>query len=172
MYSNVIDMREINLIAHNIRSCHNVGSLLRTADGLGAYVYLTGYTPYPTGPLDKRLPHEAKKIHKQIHKTALGAEELPIWQQHDNIYALLEELKRQGFLVAALEQTPHSDSLPSFKPTDRIALLLGEERSGIKPELLEICEKQLEIPMFGSKESLNVTQAAAMALYHCRFHPE
>jgi 23S rRNA (guanosine2251-2'-O)-methyltransferase len=69
-------MRDIILIGHNLRSCHNVGSLLRTAEGLGiSKVYLTGYTPYPipTDSEDGRLPHEARKLHKQIQKTALGA---------------------------------------------------------------------------------------------------
>ena len=66
-------MRDIILIAHNLRSCHNVGSLLRTAEGLGVQtVYLTGYTPYPLELGDTRLPHIATKLHKQIDKTALG----------------------------------------------------------------------------------------------------
>src|ERR1700752_2164597 len=99
-------MREIILIVHNVRSCHNVGSLLRTADGLGlAKVYLTGYTPYPKMPGDTRLPHLDAKITKQINKTALGAEETVVWKQVTDISQAVDQLKLAGFTVAALEQT-------------------------------------------------------------------
>ena len=85
-------MSDIVLIAHNLRSCHNVGSLLRTAEGLGvSKVYLVGYTPYPLGTgNDHRLPHEAVKIDKQIHKTALDAEKQMCWH----------ELKTDGEVVS------------------------------------------------------------------------
>jgi 23S rRNA (guanosine2251-2'-O)-methyltransferase len=153
------------LIAHNLRSTHNVGSLLRTAEGLGvSRVFLTGYTPYPLAPNDDRLPHLAQKIDKQIAKTALGAEKLINWQQRADIEELINELKQSGYLIAALEQAPNSIKLPDFKPPSKIALIVGREVEGIEPEVLSRCDTILEIPMLGQKESFNVAQAAAMAL--------
>ncbi len=163
-------MREIVLIAHNLRSCHNVGSLLRTADGLGIKkVYLTGYTPYPQHPNDTRLPHLSTKISKQISKTALGAEVMVPWQHHDGITNLLVGLKANGFTIAAIEQSHHAVSLPEYAPPGKIALLVGREVEGVEQAVLALCDKILEIPMFGTKESFNVVQAAAMAMFHCRF---
>lgn len=163
-------MREIILIAHNLRSCHNVGSLLRTAEGLGVKkVYLTGYTPYPQHEEDTRLPHLAAKLAKQISKTALGAESMVPWQYNENVAAIIDQLKADGFLVAAIEQDQQAVRLPEYMPPDKIALLVGREVEGVEPEVLARCNKILEIPMFGKKESFNVVQAAAMALYHCRF---
>ncbi len=163
-------MRQIILIAYNLRSCHNVGSLLRTAEGLGVErVYLTGYTPYPLSKNDVRLPHTAAKIDKQIHKTTLGAEQTVDWRQTESIQDVLTLLKTEGFMLAAIEQAPDSLSLPSFRPSDKIALLVGREVEGVEPEVLARMDMVLEIPMFGKKESYNVVQAAAMALYHCRF---
>jgi 23S rRNA (guanosine2251-2'-O)-methyltransferase len=163
-------MREITLIAHNLRSCHNVGSLLRTAEGLGINeVYLTGYTPYPQQSNDERMPHLSAKITKQIHKTALGAEAMVSWQHIEAITPLLHELKSDGFTVVAIEQAPRAIQLPDFRPTDKLALLVGREVEGVEQEVLNLCDEILEIPMFGKKESFNVVQAAAMAMYHCRF---
>jgi 23S rRNA (guanosine2251-2'-O)-methyltransferase len=159
------------LIAHNLRSAHNVGSLLRTAEGLGVdRVYLTGYTPYPLAPDDTRLPHLAKKIDRQIAKTALGAEKMIDWRHRENINELISELKSNGFTVVALEQTDNSIELPDFKPPEKIAIIVGREVEGIEPELLKQVDKIIEIPMAGRKESFNVVQAAAMALYQCRFN--
>lgn len=163
-------MRSIIVIAHDIRSCHNVGSLLRTAEGLGVQeVWLTGYTPYPQIDSDSRLPHIAAKLTAQIHKTALGTENLISWRQSDDISPLLTRLKLEGYLLAALEQTQTSIPLPDFKPPDKIALVLGREVEGIQADILARCDVALEIPMEGKKESFNVVQAAAMALYHLRF---
>ena len=98
-------MRDIILIAHDIRSCHNVGSLLRTADGLGvANVYLTGYTPYPLKATDTRLPHIAQKLAKQINKTALGAEVTQRWDQSDNIEPVLNQLHQEGYVIIGLNR--------------------------------------------------------------------
>lgn len=166
----VFVVKSVILIAHNLRSCHNVGSLLRTAEGLGVHkVFLTGYTPYPKYDGDTRLPHLANKIHKQISKTALGAEETQPWTHFDDIARLIDKLRQEGYMVAAVEQAPGSILLPEFDAPDKIALLVGREVEGVEPEVLKLCEKTLEIPMFGKKESFNVAQAAAMALYHCTF---
>lgn len=160
----------IVLIVHDIRSIHNVGSLLRTADGLGVHhVYLTGYTPYPASPDDQRLPHMRDKITRQIHKTALGAEDLVAWSQHDNVNPVLAMLKADDFQIAALEQAPDALPLNEFQPKHDVALLIGREVEGIDTQLLQKCDIVLEIPMAGQKESFNVVQAAAIALYQCRF---
>jgi len=162
--------REIVLIAHNLRSCHNVGSLLRTAEGLGVHkVILSGYTPYPAAPKDIRLPHLANKTTRQIHKTALGAETTQQWQHIEDLHTALQQLRAAGYTVAAIEQAKKSTPLPEFKTPHKIALLIGREVEGVEPEVLDAMDTILEIPMFGNKESFNVVQAAAMALYHCRF---
>jgi 23S rRNA (guanosine2251-2'-O)-methyltransferase len=166
----VFVVNNIVLIAHNLRSCHNVGSLLRTAEGLGVKeVLLTGYTPYPLAPSDSRLPHLSAKIHKQISKTALGAEETQAWRHVEDLDAALQELRAKGYLLAAIEQKDDSTPLPQFTAPENIALLVGREVEGVEPEVLAQMDKILEIPMFGKKESFNVVQAAAMALYHCTF---
>jgi tRNA G18 (ribose-2'-O)-methylase SpoU len=144
---------------------------MRTAEGLGVQqVFLTGYTPYPLGAdNDDRLPHLAQKIDRQIVKTALGAEKLVSWQHKADIKKVLAELKSRGFKIAGLEQTPNSISLPTFLTPPKLALIVGREVEGIEPAILELCDLILEIPMFGQKESFNVVQAAAMALYHFRY---
>jgi len=164
-------MRNIILIAHNLRSCHNVGSLLRTAEGLGvSKVYLVGYTPYPAGqPNDPRLPHEALKLTKQIHKTALDAENQVAWEHVEVIDSVVKQLHTEGYQIMAVEQAADAIALPDFAPPNKLALLMGREVEGVEPEVLALCDGTLEIPMFGRKESFNVVQAAAMALYHCRF---
>lgn len=161
---------QIVVVAHDMRSTHNVGSLLRTCEGLGIqHIYFTGYTPYPRlAQNDPRLPHIADKLTRQIHKTALDAESLVSWSTGE-IESCMIELKNQGYIVAALEQSDRSTPLPDFKAPLKIALLLGREVEGIEPELLAQCDVTLEIPMFGQKESFNVVQAAAMALYQFRF---
>ena len=164
-------MRNIILIAHNLRSCHNVGSLLRTAEGLGVTrVILSGYTPYPEEQDDSRLPHIRKKLHRQIQKTALGAEITQPWQHITNIEKLFSTLRSEGYTIAALEQTDTALRLPSYAPPDNIALLVGREVEGVEPEILALCDLSLVVPMFGTKESFNVVQATAMGLYHCRFY--
>lgn len=181
MTSKASEIRQIILIAHNLRSCHNVGSLLRTAEGLGVQeVILSGYTPYPladgttdgyrrTGHHDRRLPHEAAKIARQINKTALGAEHMVAWRHEPDVFAALETLKADGWIIAALEQTPDSIKLPAFQAPKKIVILVGREVEGVETDVLEACDTTIEIPMFGHKESFNVVQAAAMALYHSRF---
>lgn len=164
-------MRQLYVIAHNMRSTFNVGSLLRTAEGLGVQkIFFTGYTPYPKTSADQRLPHVSEKIHAQIHKTALGAEKSIAWEYVEDIQLVLRQLKDQSIPVAALEQSPRASNLPGFKAPEKLALVLGEEVHGVPSDILERIEIHLEIPMFGTKESFNVVQAAAMALYEFRFH--
>ncbi|HJQ08473.1 MAG TPA: TrmH family RNA methyltransferase [Candidatus Saccharimonadales bacterium] len=163
-------MRDIILIVHNLRSCHNVGSLLRTAEGLGIQkVILSGYTPHPIHANDRRMPHEALKLTKQIHKTALGAEDMVVWQYHKNLLPVLQKLKKENYRIAALEQTEDAKDLTRYHPPHKVVLVVGREVEGLELDILTACDVALEIPMLGRKESYNVVQAAAIALYHCRF---
>lgn len=163
--------REIVLIAHNVRSTHNVGSLLRTCEGIGvSRVYLTGYTPYPKAKDDERLPHIAEKLHRQIHKTALGAEDTLAWKYEANIDKVIEDLKSKNYTICAVEQDNNSVKLPDFIPPSKLAIIVGREVEGIESEVLKKTDIILEIPMFGNKESFNVVQAAAMALYQLTFY--
>ena len=162
-------MRKIVVIAHDIRSAHNVGALMRTAEGLGVdKIYFTGYTPYPALLKDTRLPHESSKLTKQIRKTALGAE-IILNFEHTDIFIVIKSLKQENFEIIALEQTKNALALHNFQPGAKLALLLGREVEGIAPEILKLCDQTVVIPMFGKKESFNVVEAASMALYHCRF---
>lgn len=157
-------MPEIIVIAHNIRSTHNVGALFRTAEGFGIQkIILSGYTPYPTREHDTRLPHISEKLSAQIHKTALGAESLVPFEYQEVLN--LESLKQAGYRLVGLEQSPQSQFLSGYKAPEKIALLLGEEVHGIPDELLAQCDDIVEIPMKGQKESFNVSVAAGIAMY-------
>jgi 23S rRNA (guanosine2251-2'-O)-methyltransferase len=159
-------MQEVVLIVHNVRSTHNVGSLLRSADGFGiSHVYLTGYTPYPKKDNDERLPHIADKLQRQINKTALGADKNIAWSQSDEIAQVINDLKTKGFLIAALEQTKIAADLGSFKSKGKIALIVGNEIDGIDAQTLGQADIHLQIPMRGKKESFNVAIAGSIALY-------
>jgi len=157
-------MPEIVVIAHNIRSTHNIGSIFRTSEGFGvSKIILSGYTPYPKIAGDTRLPHIANKLTDQIHKTALGAEEMvPFEYQEEPDFT---SLKNDGYRVVGLEQDDRSVMLPDYKPSNKVVLLLGEEVHGLTPELLAECDDLIEIPMHGQKESFNVSVATGIALY-------
>lgn len=158
--------KNIAIVLVDIRSAHNVGSILRTADGLGANkTYLTGITPYPETPNDKRLPHLRQKITKQILKTSLGAEKTQNWEYWQDPIALLEDLKQNGNAIVAVEQSPKSLPLQNFVAPNKTVLVLGNEVHGLSADVLQICQKCVEIPMVGKKESFNVAVAAALALY-------
>lgn len=158
-------MRDIILLAHNIRSTHNVGAFLRTCDGFGVKkLIFSGYTPYPTLEDDTRLPHFADKITRQIHKTALGAEVTVPFERHE--LPPIEQLKADGYAVVGLEQDERSIMLPDYNVPDKVALLLGNEIDGIYPEYRDACDALVEIPMQGHKESFNVSVACGIALYH------
>lgn len=173
MYDILTPMRNIILIAHDIRSAHNVGSLLRTAECLGVrHVYFTGYTPYPALEHDERLPHIAAKLTKQIQKTSLGTETMLPWSHESDVEVLMARLQAEGYTLVALEQDPTSIPLPDFQAPEKLALLIGREVEGIAPELLKQCKTIVEIPQFGQKESLNVVQATAIALSWCALGPK
>lgn len=161
---------EIIVIAHNLRSSHNAGSVLRTCDGIGVQrLFFTGYSPYPLEKEEIRLPHIAKRVDRQIDKTALGAQNSQAWRQVSDLDEVLKKLSNEGYSLCALEQSAHSISLERFSVPDKVALLIGNEVDGLDTDTLKKVDYIVEIPMFGKKESFNVAQAAAMALYAFRF---
>ena len=158
-------MTEIVVIAHNIRSTHNIGAIFRTAEGFGVKrIILSGYSPYPRLARDQRLPHIADKLTDQIHKTALGAETLVPFTYHEK-KPPLEELKTEGYRIVGLEQDDRSIMLPDYHTPAKLALILGEEVEGITSDMRDLCDDLIEIPMVGQKESFNVSVATGIALY-------
>jgi 23S rRNA (guanosine2251-2'-O)-methyltransferase len=91
------------------------------------------------------------------------------WEHAPDVFDVIRRLKEEGFDIYALEQTPDAKSLPELKPPESLALIVGREVEGLEPNVIAACDGSLEIPMAGRKESFNVTQAAAMALFHCIF---
>lgn len=157
-------MPKIIIFAHNIRSTHNIGAIFRTCEGFGvSKIILSGYSPYPKITNDKRLPHIADKLSSQIHKTALGAENMVSFEYQET--PNFEEIKKQGFKIVGLEQNERSIALNKYEKSENIALILGEEVHGIPADLLKQCDDIIEIPMFGEKESFNVSVATGIALY-------
>lgn len=162
--------KSLIVVAHNLRSAHNIGSLMRTCEGLGVdKLFLTGYTPHPSTQQDGRLPHIVHKLDKQITKTSLGAEKSLNWEYREDVQSVLNELSKSDYKLAALEQHPKSTQLDKFKNGGKLALVLGNEVTGIANELIERADIILEIPMAGKKESFNVVEAATMAIYHCKY---
>jgi len=157
-------MPEIIVIAHNIRSTYNIGSIFRTCEGFGvSKIIISGYSPYPKLPNDTRLPHIESKLTTQIHKTALGAETIMPFEYQEK--PELNSLKEQGFTIVGLEQDERSISIKKYVAPNKIALLLGEEVKGITDDLRDQCDDLIEIPMVGLKESFNVSVATGIALY-------
>jgi 23S rRNA (guanosine2251-2'-O)-methyltransferase len=148
--------KDFFVIAHNIRSLYNVGSIFRTADAFGVTkIYFTGYTGTPKNP-----NHAIK-----ISKSALGAEQWVPWEYGYSPARLIKRLKAQGIKIVALEIAPKSIKINKFKPKFPLALILGEEVRGVSKTLLKLCDQTVEIPMVGKKESLNVSVAFGIASY-------
>lgn len=164
---------QISLVAHDIRSTHNIGAFFRTCDAFNIdEIIFSGYTPYPTLEEDTRLPHLSDKITRQIHKTALGAESTVGFVKFDDIKEVIRSLKQKGTTLVALEQSETSLSLEevfsklkSETESKPIALFVGNEIHGVKNEVLKQMDYIIELPMLGSKESLNVSVSAGIALY-------
>lgn len=158
---------ELTLVLHNLRSCHNVGAILRTADAVGVvHVIAVGTTPYPEVPGDTRPPHVIRNNTKLIAKTALGAETTVAVSYNTNIKESLNALKNDGVTVVALELAPGAVDLFEYTPpVGPLALVLGPEVTGIPSDDLAVCDAVLAIPMHGTKESLNVSVAAGVAMY-------
>jgi len=141
------------LVCDNIRSLENIGSIFRTADALSVdKIFLGGICGCP--PNDK------------ISKTALGAEKSVSWEHHWQIWRVLDKLKKERVSIIALEQTKKSLPYTKFRPKFPLALILGNEVKGISPGLLERADQVIHLPMFGIKESLNVSVAFGVAGYY------
>ncbi len=151
-----MENRQFFVIAHNIRSLLNVGSIFRTADAFGVTkIYLTGYTGTPGNILHKN----------RMAKVALGAESWVPWEYQKSPGRLIKKLKSDGVNIIALEKTQGAMNLSKFKPKFPLALVLGEEVRGVSPALLKLCDKVVQIPMLGKKESLNVSVAFGVAAF-------
>jgi len=143
---------EIYLILDNIRSRENVGSVFRTADAVGvSKIYLCGITPCPP--------------HPKIEKVSLGSETFVPWEYYNEAWRLLKQLSKEHICIIALEQIKDAQNIFRFKPKFPLALVLGNEIRGISPKILKYCDKKISIPMYGKKDSLNVSVAAGVALY-------
>jgi len=159
-------MSRLILVLDNLRSAHNVGVILRTADGAGVRrVYLCGSTPAPHLDGDPRPPYAQDRAARGISKTALGAERSLELHYAADTTDKVKALKLGGYQIAALEQAAGSVSLDTFRPAGKLALIVGNEVEGLSPAVLELANVVLEIPMRGLKESLNVAVAAGIALY-------
>lgn len=148
---------QFSVIAHNIRSLHNVGAIFRTADSLGvSKAYLTGYTGTPPDP--------------RLAKVALGAENFVPWEYSKSAIRLIKKLKKENpkLVIVGLENNLPGRKiyeLAKYKPKFPMVLVVGEETKGIPKKVLELCDELVEIPMKGEKESLNVSVAFGIAAY-------
>lgn len=150
-------MNKTYLILHNIRSVHNVGSIFRTADAAGvSKIFLTGYTPTPIDRFNRPR--------KDFIKVSLGAENL-LWEKILKIEKCIDMLKKEGVQVVALEQDEQAIDYRKIRPKFPLALLVGNEVGGIPKSILKKIDKIIEIPMRGTKESLNVSVATGIALF-------
>ena len=148
-------MKEILLVAHNIRSLWNIGSLFRTCDCFAVQkLILTGYSAAPP--------------RREIAKTALGADSWIPWESITDPKVALNSLKEEGWRIVGLEITSNAVDIRSYQPSAKTVLLLGNEVAGVSEDLLAMCDDVVRIPMFGKKESLNVAVAAGVALHHLR----
>ncbi len=153
--------RDLGVILNDVRSCENVGSILRTASFFGLkYVWFVGVTPYPTLEGDTRLPHIREKLDKKIKKVSLGAEDNLILVHEPNLKVAVSKLKDMGWQVVGLEQNASSTPLNKFKSdAKKMALVLGTETTGLDFDDLILVDEIIEIPRSGKKESLNVSVA-------------
>ena len=152
-------MKQVML--YDIRSHYNVGAIFRTSDGAGVEkIYLVGYTPAPRDRFGRVVP--------EIHKTALGAEETVPWKQvsRDDVPALLATLKTQRVRIVAIEQSPGATALQEFTVPENILYIFGSEVGGLPDDILKMADEVVELPMRGSKDSLNVSVTAGIVLYH------
>ena len=158
MSKNKSQKREVALVLPNIRSAYNVGSIFRTADAAGvSQVVLCGYTPRPVDKFDR--------VQKEIAKTALGGEKSIPWIYEKGVTKAINDLKKEGFTIVAIEQSKRSVDYRTLNFPKKMALVVGNEVKGLPKNILDKCERIIEIPMRGEKESLNVGVAAGIVLF-------
>lgn len=142
------------LILDDVRSMHNVGAAFRTADAFGIEgIYLCGYTPAPP--------------HRDIRKTALGAEESVAWQHFERVEDALTLARQNGYRLIAIEQAEPSTPLNdlAFSEADKLALIFGNEVSGVSDAALAMATQCIEIPQWGAKHSLNISVSIGVVLW-------
>jgi tRNA G18 (ribose-2'-O)-methylase SpoU len=140
------------VLLDNVRSMYNVGAFFRVADGVGLEkVCLCGITAQPPK--------------KAISKTALGAEQVVAWEHDWDAIQMAERMRRRGFEIAAIETSLRALDLFDWQPRFPVCVAFGHEVEGLRPELLEIADAHVRIPMLGKKTSLNVATAAGVVLY-------
>ncbi len=146
------------VILHNIRSAHNVGAIFRTADGAGVQkIYLTGYTPSPVDRFGRIQP--------EVRKTSLGATDSVGWEQVESIREVIQNLKKEGVEIVAVEQHKNSIDYREHASKKKVAYIFGNEVEGVDDALCEFADIVIEVPMAGKKESLNVSVAAGVVLF-------
>jgi len=146
------------LILENLRSIENTASIFRTADGFKvSKIILIGTTPTPLDRFGRKR--------QDFAKVSLGAEETVDWEYKKEIGLVIDNLKKEGFQIIALEQTPDSKDLKSLTKPDKFAIIVGNEVTGVSKKALDVSDVVAEIPMLGYKESLNVSVAAGVALF-------
>lgn len=141
-------------VLENVRSAYNVGSVFRTADAfLIEAIYICGYTACPP--------------HKEIKKTALGADETVSWKHFRNINEAMEDIRSLGYKIYAVEQAKDSYKLQAiaYEPGEKIAVVFGNEVTGVEQSTIEQCDGCIEIPQLGMKHSLNISVAAGIVLW-------
>lgn len=143
------------VVLDDVRSMHNVGSVLRTADTFRVErVILCGITGTPP--------------HPEIHKTALGAEDSVCWQYATSALEAVDQLKKEGYCVLSVEQAEGSTLLHQFEPSkeEKYAVVLGNEVKGVHQEVIDASDGCLEIPQLGTKHSMNVSVTGGIVIYH------
>lgn len=148
------EKQPIIIIMDDIRSMHNVGSAFRTCDAFAIEaLYLCGYTPQPP--------------HRDIHKTALGATETVAWKYFKTTPEAVNHAKELGYKIIAIEQAHESTMLNEYKRNsgDKIALVFGNEVSGVSDEVMQLADSCIEIPQWGSKHSLNISVSLGVVLW-------
>lgn len=147
--------KDIVIIAHNIRSLWNIGAIFRSADAFSiSHIHLTGYTAAPP--------------RKEIGKTALGAEKTVPWSQEEDPVKVVLERKKEGYHIVSLELGNNSTPLMNFTTDAPVCIILGHEILGVPSHLMALSDATVHIPMLGSKNSLNVSVAAGIAMYALR----
>lgn len=144
----------ITIVLDNIRSLNNIGSVFRTADAfLIEKIYLCGITATPP--------------HKDIHKTALGATQSVDWEYLENTAQVIDALKEKGVITVSIEQAENATMLDQFEvePTNRYAVVFGNEVKGVQQEIVSKTDHVVEIPQFGTKHSLNISVSAGVVIW-------
>ena len=144
----------LTVVLDNVRSLNNIGSVFRTSDAFRVeHIALCGITATPP--------------HREIHKTALGAEDSVEWSYHEDTVECVSALKERGYKVYAVEIARESIRVDDLKAValDKVAIILGNEIEGVQEEVMELCDGALEIPQEGTKHSLNVSCAAAIVIW-------